>query len=356
MKNRRRWIKYGISFVILVASLYYALLDIDLNHFFTVLAQVRWQWLIYSALCTIAAHVLRAQRWRILLEPIVPGVSLLNAFSATMVGYLFNLTIPRSGELIRPYILSRNEKFSLSSSLATIVLERVLDILSILVLGIVVLFFYQEEIQLLFPNFSENILTALLVPLIGIVVFLFVLLRTAIVQRILEYTLKKVSPLWYRKMVEYIDRFKAGFSILSAPRKYIGIGTITAVMWLFYILSLYLLFFAFDFQYRSPLTLVDANFLCFVTSIGIAIAPTPGAVGVYHSLVKVTLNTLYDISPAIALAYGTVAHAVGMYGVALLLGGIFFIREQVRGSLWRREKPVIEHVSQKQAVENGAKS
>ncbi len=337
-KNRRvqRWLKYAFSTAILVGSVYYAIQGIEWSQFWQTLTQVRWQWLVFSGACTAVAHLIRAQRWRTILSPIAPGISLVNAFSATMVGYFFNLLIPRSGELLRPYVLSRNEQLSMTSSLATVVVERIIDILSILILGFFVFVFYQKELQLLFPDFSRSFVNTLLIPFAGIIVILYLLLRTTVIQRVLRVTLKRISSTFYHRALQVLDRFKQGFSILSSPRQYLALTLQTAVMWMLYILSLYVLFFAFDFQYQSPLSFVDANFLCFVTSIGIAIAPTPGAIGVYHSITKATLHTLYGLSPETALAYATIAHAVGMYGVALILGTGFLLREQAKGSLWKQ--------------------
>ncbi len=338
----KRWAKYALSLAILIASIFYAIQGINWEQFLQTLAQVRWAWLLLSGLCTAVAHLIRSQRWRTILTPIAPGTSLLNAFSATMIGYFFNLLIPRSGELLRPYVLSRNEQLPMSSALATVIVERVIDVLSILLLGFFVFLFYQHELQLLFPNFSRNLLNALVIPFVGIVVVLYLLLRTSVMQKILKLTLKRISVTFYHRTLEQLERFKAGFSILRSPRQYLAIIFQTATMWMLYILSLYVLFFAFDFQYATPLTFVDANFLCFVTSIGIAIAPTPGAIGVYHSITKATLHTLYHLSPEAALAYATVAHAVGMYGVALLLGSLSLIREHARGSLWKQRSVKVE--------------
>jgi hypothetical protein len=70
-----------------------------------------------------------------------------------------------------------------------------------------------------------------------------------------------------------------------------------------------------------------------ITAIGVTIAPTPGAFGVYHSFAQITLSKFYGVPPEIALAYAAVAHGIG-YIVQIVVGGAFFIREHFLGITW----------------------
>jgi uncharacterized membrane protein YbhN (UPF0104 family) len=93
---------------------------------------------------------------------------------------------------------------------------------------------------------------------------------------------------------------------------------------------MYLMFFAFDFQSRLHLDLGDATLVLLMQSIGVTLAPTPGAFGVYHSIVKATMMSFYGLSEEESLAYATVTHAVG-YILTMVVGGYFAMHENIKG-------------------------
>src|SRR6266853_2349983 len=96
--------------------------------------RARLRWLAVSLAATLLSLVIRSFRWQYLLEPL-GHASFSNAFRATAVGFAASSILPaRAGEVIRPYFLARHENMTATGAFATIILERVLDVLTVLVL------------------------------------------------------------------------------------------------------------------------------------------------------------------------------------------------------------------------------
>lgn len=336
--NAKRFVQTLVSALFLVVSVYFAFSGIDLNKFAAAFGQANYWWVLATLPIVLASHYVRAARWKTLLVPIRNNVSVLNSFSAIMVGYMFNNLIPRSGEVIRAYVFSRREKFPLSTTFAVVFVERILDVVALAILLIFTSSAFSEEIAKAFPHFSSYIskfAILLAVGVIGIVVFL----KTQLGVLFLRLVVRPFSEQWYERLLKHLDHFVKGFAVLSAPKQYLPIIAETLLMWLLYVIPLYVLFFAFDFQAHLHLTLFDANVLCVITSLAIAAAPSPGAIGVYHWFAQITLTKFYGMDSETALAYATIAHGIGFF-VPMTVGPLFMMRESAKGLSW---KSVAEH-------------
>ena len=112
-------------------------------------------WLFLSAITIIISGLPRAWRWRILLLPVASNISIRSAFWAVMVAYAGNVVFPRAGEVARALALERNHPIGISAILATVIVERLLDILTLLIIFGVVLFFAREQIGAAFPGLEQ---------------------------------------------------------------------------------------------------------------------------------------------------------------------------------------------------------
>src|SRR6476619_1305140 len=131
-----------IVLALAVALLGLVLYNVDLIGVGREIVHARFEWLTLSLLTMFANLAIRAWRWQYLLEPL-GSTTFGNAFRATVVGFAASAVLPaRAGEVIRPYFLSRHERVSATGAFATVVLERLLDTVTVLVLlaGYVLLF------------------------------------------------------------------------------------------------------------------------------------------------------------------------------------------------------------------------
>jgi uncharacterized protein (TIRG00374 family) len=319
-------LKYGISLVLLVISVYFTIEGIDFSKLYSAILGIDYFWVIVPLPVILLSHFMRAIRWKLLLSPFHKASSMMNLFSATMVGYLFNNISPRGGELVRPYIYSKREKTSYSSTFATIIVERILDLITLGLLVALVLVWNSEKITKSFPVDTDP--TKLVFISVFILLVMFLAVYPPTIKFILEKIVKPISEKLYLKLTELFDKFRQGFAIIKRPSKYARLAVESLFIWILYALPLYLLFYAFGFQNTYHLGLIDALLLVIVSGIGVTIAPTPGAIGVYHYLVTTALVQLYGIDSEMGLAYATISHAASRL-MELLFGGLFFIRENV---------------------------
>jgi len=237
----------------------------------------------------LVAHWLRALRWRQLMEPMGYHPSRLNTFFAVIIGYFVNLGAPRLGEVIKCTILAKYEKVPAQKLVGTIVAERAFDVIC---LGLVfaLTFVFQFDIisslvrDYIFPLFQKNGKTAyikIVVLAAGLVVF-FIALKIIF------------SRLGHINIVQKIRDILIGvwhglISVRSLKNKPLFFFY-TFSMWMMYLLSTWVGFFAID--ETSRLGLADALTVLAMGSVGMILSP--GGIGAYALLVMNTV-ALYNI-------------------------------------------------------------
>src|SRR6185503_9196949 len=125
-------LKYIILLGVAAALLLYALKGMDIKKIFQQIANANIFWVAVSGFISIVAFVVRAHRWNLLIEPMGYSPSLKNTTYSVMVGYFANLAIPRLGEVSRCGALSKAESIPFNKLLGTVIIERIIDVLSLL--------------------------------------------------------------------------------------------------------------------------------------------------------------------------------------------------------------------------------
>jgi uncharacterized protein (TIRG00374 family) len=323
----KSFLKYILSFIILVVSVWYAVRDINIYELKDVIFDADYLWVLLSVPIILLSHWVRAARWKTMLNPIKETKSVFNLFSAVMIGYFFNCVLPRGGEFIRPYVVARREKISYSATFATVIAERVIDVLMLGFIFFVAFFFLGSQILKALPSEvnSEKVFVLALI-VIGV---MFLSFYPPIFRLILKYTLKPISQNAYDKISELFEKFLKGFTFIKCPSQYLRLTTESMLIWVLYTIPMFMMFYAFDFQARFDLGFDAAVVLIIVSGIGVSIAPSPGAIGVYHVLIQTALHELYGIDKTEALAYATLTHGIN-YLIQVVTGGIFAMRENVK--------------------------
>ena len=242
-----------------------------------------------------------------------------------MIGYMVNNVIPRAGELARPYAISRSESISASSAFGTIVVERIMDTISFLLLVVLLPLVYDGPLLDSFPWLARAgwIITAVTAAGLGFLVAM--MLRRDWTDRFLLRPLAWLLPRSFRARLEgQVHAFLDGFLFLKNPASFAVIVAAGVIVWALYILMTYVALFAFGLGSLGPRAAVV---LLTISSIGVAI-PTPGSTGSYHAFTSQALIRLYAVDPSVALGFATVTHAVGFIGVTLV-GAYYFIRDRM---------------------------
>ena len=324
----RRILTYCFSAVVTVGFLYIAFRGIDLERLFISIKSANYWWMLVMLILLMISHFFRAWRWRYMLNPIKQNIGMRNLFSSVLVGYLMNNILPRAGELVRPYAIGRLESIPKSAALGTIVVERIMDTVSFLILVALVPLVYNGPLYETFPWLEQTSRSISLFVLFFIVIVTVLMLRRDWTDAVLRALSKILPANAARKLDVIAHSFLDGFLFLKAPRHFFVITVFSVVVWFLYILMLYVAFFAFDMQ--GKVDFAAAVVLQAISSIGFAI-PTPGGTGTYHFFASQTLSRLFQIPEETALSYATVTHAVTFIG-GTLAGLYYLVQDHIKVS------------------------
>lgn len=328
MKPRiRTTLKYFLSAGLSLLFLYLAFRGTDFQKLVEVFSRANYWWALAMFPVLIMSHVVRAWRWRYLLEPIKPGTKLRNLFSALIIGYMMNNFLPRAGELVRPYAIGKLEGMSRSAAFGTVLMERILDVVSFMILIALIPLVYAGPLTQALPWLEEAGAWITVVTLAFLALFVFLMLRRDIVIKILRVFTSRFSQR-RAELIEHVTHsFLDGFLFLKRPKNYFVITALSVVIWGLYVVMMYLPFRAFGLY---DLDLGTAMVVQAISSIGIVV-PTPGATGPYHFFTIQTLTQLYGVDGDTARSYAIVTHAMGFVGVTLI-GIFYFLKDQLRMS------------------------
>lgn len=324
---RENLVRLVVIVAVLILSAWYVLHNIDWDDLARAIAAMSVWWVLAGVALTIFAHLVRAWRWRLLISE-GEGIPLWSVFSATIIGYFMNNLIPRSGELIRPWTLARSQKRATSEMLATIVVERIIDGLTLLLLLLFLLLIESNRFSQVFRGYSpRSIIAAIVLPIMSMIVMAGIIIRTTVGDRIVEWIELRL-PEWFRgKLRRMVGNFRNG---LAAAGKGGGVKIVASsiLIWLGYAAALECGILAFSLNQVAGMSPGDAFSLLAITSVGITIAPTPGAFGVYHFFCTAALTRLFGVPDEVAVAFALVTHAAPYLAITLL-GAILGVRENI---------------------------
>lgn len=313
---------------VLVSLLAIALFAWFLSHanlasVWTQVKRARIDLLVAGFFAVILTYVIRAWRWQYLLHPIGP-TRFRTAFRTTVIGFAALGVLPaRAGDVLRPYLLARQEGLLVSATLATIVMERVLDLIAVLALLAVYVWGIADSAAL--PpallrgiEVSSALAGAVAIALMG-VMWVF----ATHPERIggLVFAMARVLPHTVADRLAGLARtFSGGFAAAREPRALAAAIAWSFPLWLAIAAEAWLVTIAFDIA--MPFT--GTFLLQALLVIGVAV-PTPGAVGSYHEAYRIGVTTFFGAPEDTAVAAAIVTHAISYFPV--VLAGIVFMAQ-----------------------------
>lgn len=293
--------------------------DDEWDKFKEALAKAHYLLIIPVFLILATSHLLRALRWKTLMEPMGYHPSLRNTFFAVMIGYLANLAVPRLGEVLKCTILAKYEKVPAEKIIGTIVAERVFDVLClglIFLLALILQFdvvtgSYQHVKSLRAPHpeapMSTTKLVIILVIALAIAIYVIRLIVTK-KWRVLIANIKKIiAGIWEGLITARKLKHKWAFIIYSIS------------IWALYIAGTWIGFHATDGT--ADLGFKEAVSCLAFASIGMII--TPGGIGAYAFLLAKVLEQ-NDVTYAIGIANGTLQWFAQCI-IVLVVGGFCLV-------------------------------
>lgn len=295
-------LKFLVFFTLGIVIFWLIYKDQDIERIKSVLQnEVNYFWVFISLLIGLISHISRTLRWGLMIEPIGHKPRFVNTFLSVMVGYLMNMALPRMGEISRCGVLSRYEKISFTKLFGTVVAERLIDVISLLVLllGVIVLQFGK---MLSFidknPAISEKITSVIKSPvlILGFVIFV-------IMAFIFRNSFKETSI--FKRLKAILLNFREGFVSIRNIKQKGWFWFHSVFIWLCYYLMLYVIFFAFDFTTGlNPI----AGLTTFVLASFGMVAPVQGGIGAYHFMATEGL-ALYGVPNENGVIFAFVAHS-----------------------------------------------
>lgn len=261
-----------------------------------------WNWMLISLIFGITAQVFRGLRWKQTLEPLDEHPRMVDCIHAIFMSYASSLVIPRSGEVIRCGILKKYDGTSFSKSLGTVLTERVIDSILILLICLIVFLLQLQTFTNFFAETGTNFVSWLnTFTTTGWIVTICCLILTIIFVYIL---LKRVTG--ESKIKQIISDLKDGiFSLKDVDNK--GLFTFyTLAIWVSYFLHFHIAFFSFE--YTANLSLMTALVAFIIGSIAVVV-PTPNGMGPWHFAVK-TILVLYGVAATDAEMFVMIVWAV----------------------------------------------
>lgn len=256
------------------------------------------------------SHLLRALRWRYLLDPI-KRLDIGSLYSSLIIGYMGNVLMPAHlGEILRAYVLSKMRRIAASSAFATIVMERIIDVFTLLALMVLTIFIYS------FPAWVKKSGYFLFMGTLGIFVLLVLLKQFSSQMQTLPGPCSRWFPRRFQQKIgDGLERFLSGIVPLKRRTDYAVVAVLSVFIWVCYGLVFYFCLHAFAFERTYDLPWSASLVLLTVTTIGVLIPSSPGYVGTYHYLCQVSL-ALFGVPAGAALSFAVVVHGINFLPVA----------------------------------------
>ncbi|UCC61578.1 MAG: flippase-like domain-containing protein [Anaerolineae bacterium] len=311
----RFWLGVAISAICLVLVFRNA----RWSEIWTALQSVSWPFIVLGQVFFISNLLLRAARWRTLLLA-VGRLSLIDAFAYLMIGYVANDVLPlRLGEFVRVVLLGENRRLGKGGILATIVIERLLDILTLLVF--IAILSLSMKIPPMFRRgiFGVEIAAAVIL----LILWLFSLSED--VERWLDRFFSRFIPRSLRERTVALGRsFIAGLQGLRNARQARRLLVSSILAWIFTALNVACVLRAFGL---SSLPWCAPLFVVTLSNLGTMLPSSPGSVGVAHFFLTTSL-TILSVDRSTALGFALVHHGL-LFTVTAGLGLAFLLRENM---------------------------
>ena len=318
----KRW-QFWLGIAVSAVFLLWALQGLDLKQVFSYLQHGNYLWLIPSVAVYFLAVLVRTWRWDYLLRPL-KRISIRRLFPVVVIGYMGNNIFPfRIGELLRAYVLKRNEDVSISSSLATIVVERIFDGLTMLLFVFVAL----PTVPSLPDGLRYIVIVGGVLFLGALVVFLFLAAKPNVAARIYNPLIDHLLPQKYGvKLRGFIERFILGLAALRDVRQVFMIFFTSILIWLLETVKYWFVMHAFQMD-LSFFTLMLMNG---IVNLSTTLPAAPGYIGTFDAP-GIAVLVAFNVARELATAYTLVLHAA-LWLPITLLGFFYMIREGLHWS------------------------
>jgi uncharacterized protein (TIRG00374 family) len=279
-------------------------------------------------------YLLRALRWQVLLEPLGP-TRLREVFRTTVIGFAANTVLPaRIGEIVRPYLLARRERLSVPAAFTTIILERLLDFVTVLTLFGLFVVFFDPGLDHVNRAVYRTVKVGGLFGAIAAAGILMILglnaVRPALTHRVVDLLLRPFPHRLRDRISRLAYGLLDGLAVTRDPVLLARAVALSFPLWLSIAAGIWLVTLAF----HMTIPFTGSFLIVALLVVGVAV-PTPGAVGGFHEAFRVGAAVFYGVPNDRAVGAALVLHAASFVPVTLL-GGLFMVQDGLDLSRMRR--------------------
>jgi uncharacterized protein (TIRG00374 family) len=259
--------------------------DVELDNLKNAFINADYRYIFLAILLSLLSHISRSYRWKYMLEPLGHQPKFWKMYHSVMIGYIINLTIPRSGEVARAGYYAKYQKgATFDKVFGTIIVERVIDMLMLgLVFGITV--YLQKDLEA-FNNITDTGKSESTMPTWAY----FLIAGVAVIGIIVMIKSQKIKE----KVISLFKGVLDGVKTIFQLKQRVAYIAHTFFIWICYLGMIWVC--AFALPETSELT-INAVFAAFFAG-GIAMSTTPGGIGLYPLMVSAVLVNLYGIENA----------------------------------------------------------
>ncbi|GJQ23297.1 hypothetical protein BIY37_09330 [Candidatus Brocadia sapporoensis] len=331
-----------IGIIISVVCTWLFIRNIEWTLLKNALQDANYWFIIPTIILTLAVYVVRAIRWRILLSHI-KLTSVMNLLSVTCIGFMANNIFPaRAGEILRPFLLTKKEDIKFSTSFATVIVERIFDMLGLIIFTVVVIILlphpsasHHDTLAHISARqvsaINESIIPSLkkwtevfaAVGIFTIASLFFVVLKPDFFKEILSKLCTFFPHNLRDKILRLYESFVYGLKILEDKTQAVWILTLSLFIWVLGGAEIYLLGFAFHMH----LPFVGGCLVAVCLALAVALPQAPGYIGVFHIAVLKSLH-IFGIETTAAQSYAIVLWAISILP-STIIGFLFLWREGI---------------------------
>ncbi|OQA89704.1 MAG: hypothetical protein BWY26_01601 [Elusimicrobia bacterium ADurb.Bin231] len=311
--KKRIIIGVGIS----VFFIYFVVRNTDCRNIVSIISTGSYWWVMPAIIGYTLSFVFRAFRWKYLFAP-VKTFSPKNLFPSLIMGFAANSIFPmRFGEIMRAYIVGKKYGISKSSAFATIVLERIMDGISVILLFLLIMPFLPA-----LPSWTRTLLSIAIIFFIGALISASVMILKKDYVKFLR-RIPFIKDTWKEKIVSKASSFIIGLGTIADKKNFSMAIFYSFIVWIFETLNLFFLIKVVGINVSLPV----AVFILFVVAIGVSIPAAPSSIGTFEFFL-VGGMVFFGIAKEQALAAGLIVHVIGVVYI-LLLGLYYFLKEGI---------------------------
>ncbi len=326
-------LKLVLGLVLAGALLWWVFRGVDRQSVGQAVGEASWGWLGACLGLTLLHYVVRAGRWRLLLAPLRQGIPMRVLVEGVLAGYAVSFVLPgRLGELVRPALVARRERLSLTGTLATVGVDRLLDGATLTVFLVIFLILAPGTGNGISSEVVRDMRVGGLVVGGGMAALLLVLSIAALYRRRLPAL--RLDGSWRDRALAMLRSSLEALSALHGIRPLAGAILGSLLIWLVLAAQAWtgMLAFGIDLPFTSSFGLIAA------LAVGIA-TPTPAGAGGFHAAGFFFLVQVYGVTESLAVAAILVLHLISVVP-SVILGGVVLAREGVSlGELAGRRTP-----------------